>query len=468
MRDALVRVGGLLVSDRIKAWVYGLLYNMSGNVIYGFRQALVSERAGRLKVAKRTYRNLLKGNPENQRVCFQAGRHLWRMGERLVDDPLFACVVSDIHHGPDVLELGIDFIYPGLWIFMSLQDDDCDTQSSEGHVLEIRLDGVVLRRHRLHWVNGKASFQFIVKRDVVSAFPRHAILSVGYEARRSVRREGMVRALLEVPHGDGSLDGKVRARGMLEKKGDLPPGSEELRDRQDAYLAIYKKAAHAFEEEFGCKLFVLYGTLLGLQRTGDFIPGDDDFDVGYVSKAKNPEDVKVEASKYIRILVARGFKVAINSYGRPFRLTEPSAPDGIHLDVRPVWSQGDGYVWMHKSAHLRMDIDGFRSVMLAGLRGTEVWKPVAVEQFLRLYYGENWMVPDPGFSNSGRVEGDDVRRILEKCCFSLDEQARLLDEIEGVPEGGRAPAALWKFVPASFVPAYPLAPEANDLDNGGR
>lgn len=469
MLDAVVRLGRFLAPDRVKAWVYGLLYNLSGKAIYGFRHALVSERAGRLKVAKRTYRNLLEGNPEDQRICFQAGRHLWRMGESLVDDPLFACVVSDIHHGPDVLELGIDFIYPGLWMLMSLEDVDRDTRSGRDDVLEIRLDDVLLRRHRLRWVNGKASFQFIVKRDVVSAFPRRAILSAGFEERGSVRRrEGLVRALVEVPHGDGSLDGKVRARGILEKKGDLPPGSGELRDRQDAYLAIYQKAAHAFEEELGCRLFVLYGTLLGLQRAGDFIPGDDDFDVGYVSKAANPEDVKAEASRFIRTLVARGFKVALNSYGRPFRLTEPTAPDGVHLDVRPVWSRGDGYVWMHKSAHLKMDIDGFRNVMPAVLRGARVWMPAGAEEFLRLYYGENWRVPDPGFSNSGKAEEEDVRRVLEECCFSVDEQARLLDEIEGMPEGGRAPAGSWRFVPVSLVPAYPLVPGPVDLDDHRR
>ena len=200
-------------------------------------------------------------------------------------------------------------------------------------------------------------------------------------------------------------------------------------------------------------MFLLYGTLLGLVRSGDFIPGDDDFDVGYVSEATSPEAVKQEAMDIIRFFVGQGFKVLVNRFGKPFRLTLPGAAAGVHLDVRPVWSPGDGHVWLHKSAHLQMDLEEFRSVLPDTLRGTEVWKPAGTERFLAAYYGASWRTPDPAFSNSGKVTPKAVLDGLAACCLNRQDQLALRDEAAALSAGHGGKG---EFVPISLEPLYPL------------
>lgn len=443
-----------LVPASLKATVHGIRYWLTGRVNDAFRKAAQLERAGQPLKAATVFREILDLHPADQEAAFKAGRHLWRLGLPAVHDPLFACRVSGQRTGPAVLAFEADFTYPGLWVYVKLGAQQGVWGRTAPEMVRILLDDLVVRPIRLDWEGGVASFQFIVRREVVSLLPPHCRLSImGHDKRGSIPGS-LASAQLEVPHGESCLAEQINERGLLEKKGGLPPVPGELESRQTAYLDLYQRAQRAFEDGPGCKLFVLYGTLLGLQRDGDFIPGDDDFDVGYVSEASTPLELKHEAAMYMRALVRRGFKVSLNRAGRPFRLSDANAPEGVHLDVRPLWSPGDGHVWLHKHARLPIPLDDFRRVEQGVLRGVAVWKPAATVPFLEHYYGEEWQVPDPGFSNARRRHSPRVADVFEECCFNEAEQLELWREIVG--PGRVTQASAIEFSPVGLLPAYPL------------
>lgn len=446
----------VLMPATVKAAVHGVRYRLSGCPADGFRQAAQLEGANRTRSAVKVWRRLLESHPTDQQTCFKAGRHLWRLKMPTVHDQLFACAVSEARSGPGVLAFGVEFTYAGLWVLMRLDRKHGKGGQAISDVVHIRLGDTMLRRHRLEWHDDVATFQFIVKREVVSLFPPRGCLSIAFHDPETGDVGTLASALVEVPHGKSHLADQVALRGMLEKKGGLPPAQDDLTSRQRAYLDLYWRASRIFEDKLDCKLFVLYGTLLGLQRNGDFIPGDDDFDVGYVSDAVAPREVKREAARFIRILAHGGFKVSLNRIGRPFRLSDADAPEGIHLDVRPVWSPGDGHVWMHKHARLPMSLDGFRKVEKGFMEGEQVWKPVATITFLELYYGSGWKVPDPGFSNSGKQELKEEVKILQECCFSSEEQLQLWREVVGPKPVTLEQSVRSRFAPIALLPAYPL------------
>lgn len=455
MSTTLANLVRRLVPALVKAAAHGVRYRLTGFPNDGFRQVAQLEIAGYPHKAARVLRKLLDLHPADQEAAFKAGRHLWRLGVPVVHDPLFACRVNEVWKDPDLLAFEVDFTYAGLWISLKLGQKQRSGERESGDVVRIFLDNILLRPIRLEWRDGVASFQFIVRREVVSLFPQRARLYITFQDAAQPPRGSLASALLEVPHGDAHLADEVGMRGVLEKKGGLPPVADELDLRQVAYLDLYQRAQCVFEEALGCKLFILYGTLLGLQRNGDFITGDDDFDVGYVSEAATPLDLKREAAMYMRSLVRCGFKVSLNRAGRPFRLSDADGPEGVHLDVRPVWSPGDGHVWLHKHARLPIPLDGFRVVENGVLRGIKVWKPAATVSFLEHYYGEDWQVPDPGFSNAGQRDTTQVADVFQQCCFTASEQLELWKNIVGsdhvAHDGGAA-----KFAPIALLPAYPL------------
>lgn len=232
---------------------------------------------------------------------------------------------------------------------------------------------------------------------------------------------------IRVPHGDGQLIDWLRSGGRVDKKGFLASTPEEVAARQQQYLEVYDKARVFFERELGKPLFLMYGTLLGQHRDGDLIPGDDDFDAGYMSDANDPIAVKEEAKRIVLRLVEAGFTVTFNRQGRLFRLKCGASGDDVHLDVRPLWYQR-GRIWAHKQAAVRCTVADFLPVQRATLRGYEVNVPNNPEAFLAAYYGPDWRVPDPTYTNSARVPIG-VRRNLAKACITPKEYRQMLEEL---------------------------------------
>ncbi len=315
--------------------------------------------------------------------------------------------------------------------------------------LQIDLDGTVLRIETLSVRNGTASFRMILSREVLEAFPTSGLLRArlidGADGSILATPEGGIGWRTTMPHGQGTIDKIISERGSLDKKGRFRLNSVELDARQTAYLDLYSELKDVYAREFNRPLLILYGTLLGQLRSGDFIPGDDDFDVGYPSSETTPETVRDEAISQMSRLAELGYVIVLNEFGRPFRIRARDGAAWVHLDNRPVFAPQQGEVWLHKHAALALDLSLFSEPETAQMRGVDVRRPHQPERFLEAYYGANWRVPDPSYSNTGRSLPENARKALHQICLSDAQQRDLAQRYPG------------QIVPVRYSPLYPLA-----------
>ncbi|WP_425041403.1 LicD family protein [Primorskyibacter sp. S187A] len=343
-----------------------------------------------------------------------------------VEDPLFAARLQSAGKEPPALPaplrgfLQAQIGYLGLRVSASLK-------TAEPVELTLELDGCVLRRETLQSKAGRAVFRMIIARPVLERFPPEALLQARVNGALLPTSEAGAGWQIHMPHGQGDIARIIEARGPLSKKGQFRLNSAELEARQGGYLALYSALKDVFAEDFQRPLVVLYGTLLGQVRAQDFIPGDDDFDVGYAAPQTDPDAVRSDALEIMARLAARGFVIGFNEQARPFRIRQEGGDVWCHLDNRPVFSPeaGSREVWLHKHAALPLPLSHFEAAETAVMRGTEILRPQHPEQFLEAYYGQGWQVPDPGYTNTGRSLPPQARRALARLCLSDREQRDL-------------------------------------------
>jgi tetratricopeptide (TPR) repeat protein len=268
-------------------------------------------------------------------------------------------------------------------------------------------------------------------RDTLLRFPQRAVLRVRTPDGEELTAAGRGRALeLRVPHGDASLAALTDAGARVDKKGTLRPLSAEVATRQEAHLRLYDRVRRAFDDALGRPLFALYGTLLGVHRDGSLIPGDDDFDAGYVSDRTDPVAVKEEAMELMLELLHEGLTVSFNRSGRLFRVhDEQRFGFDVHVDVHPVWFQ-DGHAWIHNHASFPCDVSAFLPVRSTRVDGIELYLPQRPEEFLRANYGPGWRVPDPDFAYQPAEVPAEVRATLTRALILPSEYRRLAEQVE--------------------------------------
>jgi tetratricopeptide (TPR) repeat protein len=314
--------------------------------------------------------------------------------------------------------------------------------SDHGDHVEIHLDDILLRRLNVSHDPALRRFVLPLLRETIAMLPDSGLLSVRAADGGLLLAPGGARALrLRVPHGDGSLPGALRAGSTLDKKGDLSASPDETARRQQDYLELYDEVRDFFERQLGRDLFVIYGTLLGIHRDGDLIPGDDDFDAGYLSEADDPEGAKAEATRLIVALVRGGYTVAFNRRGRLFRIMRDGRDGGrLHLDLRPLWFDG-GQVWLHNYSTFPAALEDFLPVEEVELRGVRVSQPRHPEVFLEGHYGPGWRVPDPGFMYYREDIDPSIHAYLDRALLTPAEYSSLQRRVEaataGEPRAGR-------------------------------
>lgn len=429
---------------------------------WAWRGALgeLREAVGDLEGAIACYEAMVeRESTSSRRAAFRA-LHEWqfalerarhRAGAPRVEDPLFdarALVPADEVVVPGEHPAGL---FDARWTFGGLAVTGLVTAPGVDRV-DVVLDDLVLRTVSV--ASGVLpKFGQAVQREALAHVPPTARLRVLAPDGAPLLARGRAHALeLTVPHGTGRLAGILAGGGRLDKKGGFEISPERLRERQDDYLRLYEAARGAFEELVG-PLLLIHGTLLGVHREGDFIPGDDDFDVAYVSACPGPVAVKEEAKRLMLALVRAGFTVSFNRSGRLFRVALDSVgDDDLHLDVHPMWFE-DGRVWLHNDVSVPADVDDFLPPGRARLGGRPVAVPRRPEVFLAGHYGPGWRVPDPGFMNHRSAVPPAVLSHLGRALLTPDEHRELDAEARRLaaedPRAGR-------LVSIGSQPLYPL------------
>lgn len=376
----------------------------------------------------------------------KAAKKYMPMNSGAISDPLFNCRFEVVDNTPNVPvssgRYNVEFCYAGIKIIGRVQDESMQS-------VDILLDNHLLRSQRLIFKNGIAKVQFVIKRDTLERFNTNSILSLRVPDGRYLAVKGRGTHInLHIPHGGGGVFEDIALTGTLDKKGKFRESERETSERHQAYLSLYERANRFFKREFHMPLMLVCGTLLGQHRNGDFIPGDDDFDVGYVSKMTDPLAIKSEAITIINKMVESGFTILLNREGKPFRISDATSGLGIHLDVTPIFTRNDGHVWMHKLARLDMDILDMRNTEVVDFLGTKVEKPMGAETYLAKTYGNNWRNPDPNFSYADWTTPAYVMKGLRATCIGMAQQCHLKELMK---------QSAGQFIPIGQQPLYPIA-----------
>jgi hypothetical protein len=322
----------------------------------------------------------------------------------------------------------------------------------EVETVEVVLDGLVVRTANVPRDAALPAFELLFQRATLDRFPAVSRLEVRTSDGRSLVADGRASAVrLVVPHGDGQLLALLAAGSTIDKKGAMAPTVAEQRALQDRHLELYREVAGWFEVHAGTPLFALYGTLLGIHRDGDLIPGDDDMDVAYVSRADDAAAVKQEACELILALVRAGYTVSLNPRGRLFRVhREGLGPPGLHLDVHPVWFEGD-HLYVPNHVTMPAEVTDFLPPDAVEVRGVTVRTPRRPEVFLAGHYGPGWRVPDPAYLEDSTGVPEEVLARFRAALVTPDELRTLQTRLAGDPRPGQG-----RLVPLATQPLYPV------------
>jgi hypothetical protein len=374
------------------------------------------------------YRNLIIYNPfirtsfkwkltREHFINFEIGRAQCKKGKYNGDD-----ILLDIEYKPSdktnssnssasVGRYKMEVLVSGLHI-------DGEVASSDIEDIYFKIDDKLARKVSIH-----QSRFFLIKidRSILSKLPKKPVFTLETENGKKLNFNKSDRALLTIPFGTGELDELLEAGILLSKKGTVAESQEELERKKNDSLDLYSHLKDIFEKELGIPLFVMYGTLLGCIREGDFIKNDDDFDIGYVSFKTDPKEVKKETIDLMVKVTKMGFNILINPVGRMFKIY---ADTDAHLDVMPVWFEGAWNV-AFAGAAVKSSVDDYLPVKTGTLRGQEVFIPGRSEAFLAGYYGPDWKIPDPGYSPDFRQTGKTLWKNYSKYLLTPQEFDRV-------------------------------------------
>lgn len=202
---------------------------------------------------------------------------------------------------------------------------------------------------------------------------------------------------------------KMKKGLVFNKYGQLRKGILEDDTYKDWVFEMLPKLRAEIREAIDCEAFPIYGTMLGAVREGDFIGHDNDFDMVYVSKFTEPEEVKAEYRKLCGILIDKGYWVR----SRETHIWIRRSPRH-KLDIFFSWFDKDGrfhlsYGYHHEPLKRSADFDRLVPYQMAG---HEVLLPAASEDILRQTFGDGWKTPDRGFSHKSSTRRMDDRYLL--------------------------------------------------------
>jgi hypothetical protein len=200
--------------------------------------------------------------------------------------------------------------------------------------------------------------------------------------------------------GKASRSARVLARldsdYVVNKYGRLGRGIRHNHAYQDWIFETFEALRSDIRDLLGYEAFPFYGSMLGAVREQNFIGHDNDFDMIYVSKHADPEQVKAEFQALCRALIDRGYWLRVKRAHTWIR----QRGSRFKLDVFFGWFGEDGLFHVSNGYHhdpatcatARLD-----TLVPHQLAGREVMLPAGSEALLVQLYGPNWRIPDRGF-----------------------------------------------------------------------
>lgn len=183
------------------------------------------------------------------------------------------------------------------------------------------------------------------------------------------------------------------------------------REMREVSATLAKNGAHVLTDlktimnSLNAEWYLAYGTCLGALRNHQFISNDFDMDFYLCPKPEaGIEEVK-------NALTAAGYRHH-HDYEVEGKIEECSWDrDGVRFDIFVLEEKSEGYgcylfnrfpdsSYSHEhefsvSLSMAPRLTGKREIDLAGVT---VPIPANAEDFMKLYYGENWIVPDPNYT----------------------------------------------------------------------
>lgn len=172
-------------------------------------------------------------------------------------------------------------------------------------------------------------------------------------------------------------------------------------------LSSINQVAEELRQDVGIELFIMYGSLLGPVRAGDFIPHDDDFDYSYVSKGQTDQEICAEAVEIAETLRRRGYKVSMASFGFMQVQVNPE----VRFDLFVGWER-DRKFHLYWGIPEGVPIEEVAPLRTMSMHGVDVPVPNRPESLLEKVYGPNWRTPDPGFRYTNDVRRHPAFRFL--------------------------------------------------------
>lgn len=268
--------------------------------------------------------------------------------------------------------------------------------SEEPVVLQLEVDGhaiaeVKANRFREDLTSvrpdGCLAFEIPIVPEILPSIPRDA-------RGRIVGSNGEV-AEIRLPGTGSAQFNPLNCKGerlTLNKDGYLTVRFRDMTETSRLQLLGYTNLLIRDLDAQGYPSFLAYGTLLGCIRGGDFIPHDDDVDLGvYFGEMTDASEIDARSAALTLKMEALGYHV------HRFSIGQIQISRGLqHVDLFAAWSIG-GRFFLNFAVNGEVPTSTIFPLATATLRRIEFPVPADSPAFCAAIYGPDWRTPKPGF-----------------------------------------------------------------------